>query len=56
MSAWAEQEGQQIKDSERKFEDNFVSKEFQKLDDSEEYLKVLGNFSENQSFQKLNYH
>ncbi|KAG5676131.1 hypothetical protein PVAND_005982 [Polypedilum vanderplanki] len=43
MSAWAEVEGSEIKESERKFEDNFVSKEFKKLDDSEEYLKILEN-------------
>lgn len=39
-----------IKDCEKKFEDNFVPeeansiKEFQKLDDSEEYLSKLGKF------------
>jgi hypothetical protein len=42
MSAWAGEEGQQVIDSEGKFEDDFVPRDFEKLDDSEEYLKILG--------------
>jgi hypothetical protein len=36
-----------FKDSEKKFEDNFVSietEEFKKLDDSSDYIKILGKF------------
>jgi hypothetical protein len=44
MSAWIEKEGQEHQNIEKEFEDNFVtSQEFKKLDDSEEYLKLLGN-------------
>lgn len=49
MSAWIEEEeGQDQRDIEATFEDNFVSeenKEFQKLDDSDQYLQILGKFS-----------
>lgn len=47
MSAWIE-EGQEekIKDIDKKFEDNFAppqsENEFRKLEDSENYLKILG--------------
>lgn len=50
MSAWIE-ENVEVKDTEKSFEDNFVapdcsqSKEFKKLDDHEEYLKILGSYS-----------
>lgn len=49
MSAWIGENGQELKDTEKSFEDNFVasdcnnSKEFQKLDDHEQYLEILGN-------------
>lgn len=48
MNVWGgtetnQSEGELINESDRKFEDNFVTKEFQKLDDSEEYLKILEN-------------
>lgn len=45
MSAWIDdQVGIDINEIDRKFEDNFVPKsQFQKLDDSEEYLKILEN-------------
>lgn len=50
-NAWLDETNNKndIKDSEKKFEDNFVaetnsSKEFQKLDDSEEYLGKLGEW------------
>lgn len=49
MSAWIEEEeGQDQREIEATFEDNFVSeenKEFQKLDDSDQYLQILGKFS-----------
>lgn len=49
MSAWIEEEeGQDQRDIEATFEDNFVSeenKEFQKLDDSDQYLQILGKFA-----------
>lgn len=48
MSAWIEEEGQVHSGIENKFEDNFVvneNKEFQKLDDSEKYLEILGNLT-----------
>lgn len=49
-NAWLDEANNQddIQESEKKFEDNFVggavnkSSEFQKLDDSEEYLSKLG--------------
>ncbi|XP_070507845.1 uncharacterized protein [Chironomus tepperi] len=43
MSAWVDDEVViDINEIDRKFEDNFISKsEFQKLDDSEEYIKIL---------------
>lgn len=50
-SAWLDENNHQDNnnDCDKEFEDNFVvessnSKEFQKLDDSEEYLNKLGNF------------
>lgn len=45
MSAWVDdQVAIDINEIDRKFEDNFVPKsEFQKLDDSEDYLKILEN-------------
>lgn len=45
MSAWVDDQVViDINEIDRKFEDNFVPKsEFQKLDDSEEYLKILEN-------------
>ncbi|KAL7011661.1 hypothetical protein ACKWTF_014377 [Chironomus riparius] len=45
MSAWVDdQVAININEIDRKFEDNFVPKsEFQKLDDSEDYLKILEN-------------
>lgn len=47
MSAWIkEEEGQEYQNIEKEFEDNFVtteSSDFQKLEDSDEYLKILGN-------------
>lgn len=51
MSAWVEstQEDTDQEDPnnvEKAFEDDFVAKEdFQKLDDSDDYLKILGNFT-----------
>lgn len=46
MSAWdAGSQEEKIEDVEKKFEDNFVTSEnrdFQKLEDSEQYLKNLG--------------
>lgn len=47
MSAWVEGvEGETVQDIEKQFEDNFVSpenqKEFEKLEDSDDYLKLLG--------------
>jgi hypothetical protein len=50
MSAWIEENGQEVKDIEKSFEDDFVAsdlsenKEFKKLDDHEQYLKILGEF------------
>jgi hypothetical protein len=47
MSAWPDKDDhQQLDDSEKSFEDNFVSssiKQFVKLDDSDEYLSKLSN-------------
>ena len=45
MSAWVDDlVAIDINEIDRKFEDNFVPKsEFQKLDDSEDYLKILEN-------------
>lgn len=47
MSAWIEEEGLNKSNIEKEFEDNFVikDKEFQKLDDSEIYLEILGKLS-----------
>lgn len=45
MSAWVESEDNIQTDVEKSFEDNFVAKEssnFTPLNDSEEYLKILG--------------
>lgn len=47
MSAWIESNEQEVKNIEKSFEDNFVGNEsenteFKKLDDSEQYLKILG--------------
>jgi hypothetical protein len=41
-SAWVESEQGEIKESDKKFEDNFVSKQFEPLEDSSDYLKLLG--------------
>lgn len=46
-SAWIESDQAEVKDIEKKFEDNFVSEKetfgnFQKLEDSDDYLKILG--------------
>lgn len=51
MSAWIEKaQDEASNDSEKKFEDNFVSsessKEFKKLEDSEQYLHNLGSCCE----------
>lgn len=51
MSAWiGEAQDEAINDSEKKFEDDFVSsessKEFKKLEDSEQYLHNLGSYCE----------
>ena len=44
MSAWIEvEEGQDQRDIEEKFEDNFVIQE--RLGDSEQYLQILGTFN-----------
>lgn len=51
-NAWLDETNHDdIQDCDKKFEDNFVvgaskSKEFQKLDDSEEYLSKLGEFAD----------
>lgn len=46
MSAWVEgARDEDIKEGEKVFEDNFVSEDqanFKKLDDSEQYLRILG--------------
>lgn len=46
-SAWVESEDNIVTDVEKAFEDNFVANQngdFKKLDDSEDYLKLLGKF------------
>lgn len=48
MSAWVESTQEDTNNVEKAFEDDFVAKEkedFQKLDDSDDYLKILGNFT-----------
>lgn len=49
MSAWVEgSQEENINDIDKSFEDNFVSPEsendFQKLEDSDDYLKLLGKY------------
>lgn len=47
MSAWNELEGDLNTETAKEFEDNFVvkeSREFKKLDDSENYIKSLGRW------------
>lgn len=46
-SAWVESEDNIVTDVEKAFEDNFVARQsgdFEKLEDSDEYLKLLGKF------------
>lgn len=45
-SAWVESEDNIVTDVEKAFEDNFANQsgDFKKLEDSDEYLKLLGKF------------
>lgn len=52
-SAWIEGSVEDIKDSDKKFEDNFVTTEFQKLEDSENYLEILGKLLKFQLFLRV---